>query len=1195
MKGTKLVRLASGLLCALLLVGELTVLPASAATSTGTGSTSSSTSTSTSTSVGSDSGYQAYKQKYAGISNATESISLDMATYTAEGDGFTMSEAEGKTGLYTPANGSVTWTVDIPSDRLYSIKLEYYASDSRPSSVERVLLLDGKVPFSEAGSITLVKNWQNSYQKAEVTIGKKESVEEVLQEAQEAGFTDATRKDDKTIVFEAPAVMTKDMSDFCDEENGGYLVRFFTLDKNRNELRPTSKVTPKWMTYTLRDSSGNYADDFAFYFSAGQHTITLQAKNEAMIIASITLCPVETVPSYDEYLKDLEEKGVNTDPHYDKEDLKEMGKIKLEAEFFTAASNITLYPVEDRSNALTSPADVTRTMLNTVGGDKWQTAGQWIEFTFSVETSGMYDVSSRFKQDVLDGMSVCRAMYLYSEGDVSEGDPGYYNGAPFTEARELMYRYNSSWQSGHMTKYEKDENGDRIDYYIYLKENVTYTMRLEVTLGAMGDVVAQVNDILTSINNDYLEIIKLTGVSPDKYQDYGFTDTMPEVMVDMVKQSRRLKALSKELTDIAGEKSSNSATLDKIARLLEEMGTDDDNVAKNLSSLKDNIGTLGTFLSDAQTQPLQLDYIVIQPKGEDAPKATPNFFQAFLHEIKGFFQSFVRDYDSMGAMETADGSTETIEVWLASARDQSQVLRNLVTNQFTAGENGTGIAVDLKLVAGGTLLPSILAETGPDVYLGLGQGDVINYAIRSALLNIEGFDDFEETAANFNEAAMIVLGMTDADNKMHYYGLPENQSFEMMFVRTDILEELGLEVPKTWDELMACIPTLQANNMQIGLTTDYKKFLYQKGGELFADDGMRINLDSQVALASFEKMCNLFTMYSFPYSYNASNRFRTGEMPIILGDYTGTYNQLKVFATEIEGKWSFMPLPGETQEDGTINNVSISSVTACVMVKGCDEDHQENAWKFMQWYTGEECQSNFANEMVAILGPSAKQATANRDALLSLSWNTEELEQVMSQFDNLASVPNYPGSYIIDRYTNFAFLSAFNDKADPSEALLQYISTINKEILRKRKEFNLETLSDSTLRDQYSENKSEFDSLLDKRTAQVNYLTGKIKGYDDLMDRITSALASEDTAEIMEVAAATWAEYNKLDADGSLYIADRNKTMGYDMDDTSLTKAQKKKLRNCFIYELYSETSEVYTQLRCCAEYLDDIVRLNEQ
>ena len=60
---------------------------------------------------------------------------------------------------------------------------------------------------------------------------------------------------------------------------------------------------------------------------------------------------------------------------------------------------------------------------------------------------------------------------------------------------------------------------------------------------------------------------------------------------------------------------------------------------------------------------------------------------------------------------------------------------------------------------------------------------------------------------------------------------------------------------------------------------------------------------------------------------------------------------------------------------------------------------------------------------------------------------------------------NYPGAYIVSRYTSFAFLAAYNDMADPSNELLSYIDTINKEITRKRKEFGLEVLegSDTTL------------------------------------------------------------------------------------------------------------------------------------
>ena len=56
----------------------------------------------------------------------------------------------------------------------------------------------------------------------------------------------------------------------------------------------------------------------------------------------------------------------------------------------------------------------------------------------------------------------------------------------------------------------------------------------------MGDVVRRVEDIVNAINNDYLDIIKLTGLTPDSYRDYGFSQVMPDTMIDMVRQSRNL-------------------------------------------------------------------------------------------------------------------------------------------------------------------------------------------------------------------------------------------------------------------------------------------------------------------------------------------------------------------------------------------------------------------------------------------------------------------------------------------------------------------------------------------------------------------------------------------------------------------------------------------------------------------------------
>ncbi len=1185
MREKKFTRIAAFVLCLAMLLGNVVIVASAAESASGSGSTVDTSSEELRELLNAIT-YQEYLKKYADTKRAVASVEVPIADYTVDSankDEFEMVTVtvgeESCEALKTPQNGSVSWTVNIPDEAIpggrkeakFAIRIEYYPDVNRSTSIERILKINNKVPFAEARFLTIPKRWVNEYVDAVLTPDKGTSAEALAADAKTAGY-DAVRVEDGKVVIGFPEMFTQSMTEFADK----YEVRFFQRDITNNEIRPTTVDKPEWMTYYLKDSTGYTIDSFEFVLAKGENKITIESQNEPMTIKSITLYPLTTTPTYDEYA----EKYKDMKPG---EDI-----IKIEAEFAHVMSNKTIYAVEDRSCAINSPTDTTCSILNTLGGEKWATAGQWVEYKFQVGTSGMYDLVSRFRQNVLDGMYTCRSMYVYSDG-VAEGADGYYNGAPFEGALKLIYDYNDEWQVTQLHGSENvvDENGvvtEKLqDYSLYFAAGVTYTVRFEVTLGKMGEVVREVEDILNTINSGYLEIIKLTGITPDKYRDYGFSQVMPNVMADLVISAKRLDALAAQLTAIAGEKSSNVATLEKVSRLLYEMGRDDDEVAKNLDNLKSYIGTLGTFLSDVRTQPLQLDYLLIQPRGAKTPKATPNFFQSFIHEVKGFFQSFVRDYNSMGALtETDEAATE---VWLASARDQSQVIRNLINNDFTPHEN---IAIDLKLVAAGTLLPSILAGSGPDVYLGLAQGDVINYAIRSAIINVDHFSDFEEfSKTNFTDAAMLVLGIEDADEQMHYYGLPESQAFPMMFVRIDVMADLGLDVPQTWDDIMACIPTLQANNMQIGLTTDYRIFLYQQGGDLFADDGMRINLDSQLGLASFEKMCNLFTMYSFPYQYDAANRFRTGEMPILLGDYTGTYNQLKVFATEIEGKWEFMPLPGERQKDGSINNVSISAVTATVLVKGAD--NQDNAWKFMKWYNGSDFQVDFSNEMVAIMGPSAKQAVSNKNALASLPWTTAEYEKVQAQFNNLGAVPNYPGAYIIDRYTNFAFLSAYNDNANPSDSMMSHIAAINKEIQRKRNEFNLEVLGN-------------YKDLLTKRLAQINELVGRIRDnegydsqYDALLTRIEDASRSDDAAELAAVAHEVRALYQSLDPDGSKFVADRNEVMGYDMDDTSLTKAQKKKLRNCFSYEVYKKTKQFETQLKCMVDFLDDAARLTPE
>ena len=1050
-------------------------------------------------------------------------------------------EYEGVKALYTPGDGTVSFVAKNVKEGLYAVRIYYWPVEGKSASIEREFYINGSAAFKEARSLTIPKVWSNVYTAYEYKVPAKGDADSIKNRAEELGLSvEKVEREDGTtyLVFDIPEVWTTEISAFLLDE---LEARFFTTDKDDNEIRPAAQQTPKWCVYDLIDSQGYYAENFEFILTHdadGNVYISLKSMNEPMAISKIELLPKKELLTYDEYIAQYKDAPMGS------------SVIKLEAEMPSNISTNTVYPAEDRSSAANSPTDTSRMVLNTIGGEKWQTPGQAVEWKFQVGETGLYTIDARFRQNVLDGLFVSRSISLYSDG-LKETDKGYYNGYPFAEAAQVRFGYSGYWQSTSMMDGSLDAEGNVREFQFYFVKGVTYTLKLEVTLGTMSSVVSEIEASLNSINEDYLNILRLTGTKPDDYRDYNFTRIMPQTLADMIKQSNRLQTIADELKEIAGSSSSTVGTLVKVSELLYRM-RDEDEIARHLETLKSYIGSLGTFLTDAKKQPLQLDYLVIQSPEAELPEDEPGFFKKIGHEISSFIQSFLRDYNSMGAMVETEGNA--LEVWVAYGRDQSQVIRNLVTNDFTpqeyhvkdedgkllyytdANQNQRttketdypvtqNIAVDLKLVTGGTLLPSILSGMGPDVYLGIGHGEVINYAIRGALATLDVDskgnvrEDFEEVSQSFTESAMLVLGIENAEGEMHYYALPETQSFPMLFVRIDVLASLDIEIPKTWNDIYEAQTVLEGNNMEIGLTQDYKMFLYQGGGELFADGGMRINLDSQKGLLAFETMCNLFTMHSFPYQYDAANRFRTGEMPILIADYTGMYNQLKVFATEIEGLWKFVPLPGIESEDGTINNSAISGVNADIMVKGTDMENE--AWEYLKWYTGANCQTAYANDMASILGDSAKHPTANKTALASMPWTTEEYTEVQRQFQMLASVPNYPGTYYIDRYTGFAFLDAYNNDADPTTELLSYINTINKEITRKRSEFLLETL-------EIGQTKAEKRG--EQAQAAFALLTEESDKYDAVITMANIAIADKDIIILEECSATLMAMLASVDA-----------------------------------------------------------------
>ncbi len=934
--------------------------------------------------------------------------------------------------LMISETGDVVWDFQIKETGNYHIFITYapivnYDMDgdgkadlvSNSATIKRALLLDGTYPFKQSRYIELARVWKDQ-----------------------------------------AAAETND--------------RGFVLDNDGNEVKPQKVEEPEWRTIVASDSTGYIVEPFLYYIEKGQHTITLAEVQEAFAIQEIRIVYDDSSISYEDYLKANEGKPDNA----------ANGKIEqIEAEIVHRTSTNIIYPIYDRTSAATSPQSANNIYLNAVGGEKWQTAGQWVSWKFNVTEDGFYHITPRFLQSFAEGMYVTRDLRL--------------DGArPFNEAGTLRFKYSDEWQLLPLTDGVIDEaTGKERALKFYLTKG-EHELEMWVALGGMAEVLSNVETSLSNINEYYLQILMLTGSEPDEYRDYEFGRLMPEVIKGLAAEAKNLYAISAELEAINGTKGSDSVTLDNVALLLERMAKDEDLIAPSFSELKDYIGNLGTWIMTARNQPLEFDYVLFVPASLDEKevksagyRADATFWGAMVYEFKQFMMSWVSDYSSYG-VRTAEGAENyaKIEVWTTSGRDQSTIMRSLISDSFTQKYN---VAVDLKLVAGGSLLPATLSGTGPDVNLTVASATVINYAIRSAVLpcnpagyvDAEGdteeerahkakcreiFADYDQfVAANFEDAATVPLELYGVA-----YGLPETESFSMMFYRSDILLQLGLEIPETWDDVYNMLPILQTNNLQFGYHESLAGLLimlYQRGLQLYRapineDEktfAMSINLDSNEALETFKEMCELYTMYGFPYAYNFVNRFRTGEMPVAVAGYT-TYSQLTIFAPELRGLWGFTILPGTTRtnEKGEVfvDHTADTNVTGVIMMKDCTEI--EAAWNFMKWWVGTETQATYGQEYYALLGASGQYATANRNALLGMSWTADERAEIEKQFDWLQATPEMPGGYIVTRYVEFSFLAAYNDNEDPVEAMLDNIDSINSELSRKRAEFGLPTLED---------------------------------------------------------------------------------------------------------------------------------------
>jgi len=806
-----------------------------------------------------------------------------------------------------------------------------------------------------------------------------------------------------------------------------------------DEVWPKQSEVREWQITRAADGQGIYVDPLRVYLKKGTHEIALEYVDQPLKIKWAALKSPKTYRSYAEVKVEYEEKGY--------QNATETVKWQGEDSLWRTESVIRR---ESDSDPMTEPKSGANRVLNIVGGYRWRLGNAGVTWEFEVPETGLYALTMKVLQNTDPGMPSYRQMMI--DGEI-----------PFEEMKLYTFPYSDSW-------YGETLHGEDGEPFVFYLEKGAHTLTATVKLGPIGEIMTRTEDDVDYLGKVQREIIKITGTDPDYNYEYDLYRTMPELSGQMSYLAGRLQECADLLHSISNETTSMENNYRQIVDQLEFFAEDVDRIPKALSDLDNASSNLGTYISTIEKCPLAVDYLVLASPEESIGTKVSNFLQRAAVTWENFIASFTKDYDSVGLIVDADSKKEQVvlDVWIARGTEWGEILKEMADEDFTPK---TGIIINLHVLPTGqlstgsvnTIMLSVASGTAPDVALSVEYNLPNEFAFRDAVVDLTQFEDFEEVASQFYESSLVPYTYQGG-----IYALPETMDFTVMIYRQDILSELGLTLPETWEDLyQRVLPRLYENSMSFSLPVDtsvssnspgalrgFTMLLLQMGGDYYRDDGAQSGLDTPEAYKAFKAWTDMYANYEIDAESNFFTRIRTGTMPIGIGNFT-TYMQLMTSAPELYGRWSVAPVPGTKQADGTVSHaVGTTASTANIILS--QSEHQQEAWEFMKWWTSEEVQTRYGRELEAILGLGARWNTANVNAFYALPWDARHEAVIRAMMDASEEQLIVPGGYFTGRHIINAWNRVCINNENARDALEEAVKDINKELLNKRLEFGLE-------------------------------------------------------------------------------------------------------------------------------------------
>jgi ABC-type glycerol-3-phosphate transport system substrate-binding protein len=842
-------------------------------------------------------------------------------------------------------------------------------------------------------------------------------------------------------------------------------------DNRGNDVRPPQVESPQWEVKTLEDADNRYEEPFRFAFTPGRHRIRLTTVREPIALRTITIHSPKVIPTYQERLAEWRAKGYKEVTAERLKQLTGQPYIRFEAEEVYQKSDPTIR-AEVNFDALASPDSEGLLRLNSFGGWRWRLPGQWVRWKFSVPEDGLYQIS----MDVWQGWSGRRPRIrqLLIDGEI-----------PFREVKSILFRSDRNWRLETIRE-EQLPSGKPYLFYLTKGEHI---LQLEMTLGFMAETTRVLEQSLTEMSLMSREMLMVTGAHPDPNMEWDLHEKIPGITDRLKAVADRLEVQAKRMEEIGKSRNDASSAFRIVADQIMNMVRRPHDMHKMIDDFNRSQGTLAAWLLNMKNHPLQVEWIMIHAPDTPLPRVQANVFEQTWASLKAFVMSFFRDYTGIGSTYAKGGPDKPLSVWVGRGIEWGQIMKDMAEDDFTPR---TGIKVNIHVLppaalgegAGSVLLLATTAGEAPDVAVGVPSQLPVDFAVRKGLVNLREFPDYPEVAARFRPGALIPFrytlpGMTQEGD----WALPETQDFAMLFYRTDILHELGIKPPDTWDDVYDALLKLQQNGLDfyyppptgVAVTegsVGFTPFLFQNGGEYYdCSRGVcRSALTTPEALAGFQEWTDLYSNYKIPREANFFTRMRTGEQPLGVSGYF-TYIQFSVAAPELTGRWEMRPMPGKRcgtpnvfgtgiipcppgTAPGTVIRTSGGTGQAVVIFQ--QSQQKEKAWEFVKWWTSKDAQQRFGGELEALIGVEARWNTANLEALRALPWPRQDIASIMEQWSWFKEPPVVLGGYFTSRHVLNAWNRVVLQGVNPREALEDAVYDINRELAKKQEEFGLQ-------------------------------------------------------------------------------------------------------------------------------------------